>query len=117
VKEQDAIPSSLPQEIWQWKYTTSEHRTIDRAIAKWLLLDKLPLHAVEGSGFEELLLILEPRYKLPGRQYFHVRLFLLFHAACMIVQLHSVNVDRTLLVISTSRPRKPNEDPCMMIAR
>ena len=46
VKQEDALSSSLSHDIWEWKFSTIQHKTIDRAVAKWLILDKHHVQAV-----------------------------------------------------------------------
>ncbi|XP_060583389.1 E3 SUMO-protein ligase ZBED1-like [Ruditapes philippinarum] len=51
-----------------------EKDEITRAVCEFIVKDLRPFKVVENTGFKHLLAVLEPRYKLPSRQFFSDRL-------------------------------------------
>ena len=43
---------------------------ITQAIAQYIIDDLRPLSVVDGSGFKNMVKLLDPRYNLPGRTHF-----------------------------------------------
>ena len=74
----DALRSSVLGGLPQFKYTSSQHKLLNRAVADFLLQDSLPVSVVEGEGFKNLVKNLQPCYALPGRTFFQQVRGLLF---------------------------------------
>jgi hypothetical protein len=93
----DARPSSLASGLPVWKFNTSQHQSLTRALVDFLLLDGHHVYAVEGSGLRKLLKLAEPRFEHPGRTYFQhvcrnvlrVSIISLFLFLCFCSDLHS----------------------------
>lgn len=65
VKKQASMASFIPKKI-----TLSEKNKIDDAIMKVIAWDLQPFSIVEDRGFQNLMKICAPSYKIPSRKYF-----------------------------------------------
>jgi hypothetical protein len=54
----------------QWSYDHPSALKIHHAIGQMIAVDLQPYQLVENDGFQQLLKLLEPRYKVPSRKYF-----------------------------------------------
>lgn len=54
----------------QWPSDHKRAKAIHAAIGKMIAIDLQPYSVVEDTGFNELLHLLEPRYKIPSRRFF-----------------------------------------------
>jgi hypothetical protein len=70
VSAADARPNSVLAGQPQWKFTSSQARTLTRYAANWILRDGGHTSDVEGDGIKEFVRMLEPRFVLPSRTYF-----------------------------------------------
>jgi hypothetical protein len=64
----------------QYKFDSPPAQRLTRAVGDWILMDGLPVSAVEGEGLRQMLGVFDPRYVIPSRPWFaHVicALFLL----------------------------------------
>ncbi|KAG6439674.1 hypothetical protein O3G_MSEX000979 [Manduca sexta] len=50
-----------------WDETNTKQKEIDRLVAEMITLQNLPLSFVEGVGFQRLMQVALPRYRLRGR--------------------------------------------------
>ncbi|KAL1278525.1 hypothetical protein QQF64_025198 [Cirrhinus molitorella] len=63
-----SFASPTPNKQWSSDHTRA--KAIHAAIGKMIAIDLQPYSIVEDTGFNELLHLLEPRYKLPSRRFF-----------------------------------------------
>ena len=65
--KQNTIEKSFIQQT-KYSSTSSKRKTIDEAVFKMIVTDMQPVSVVEDKGFQSLLHVLDPRYKLPSRK-------------------------------------------------
>ena len=75
LREQSSSTSKLTLDTFMQKVTPLgfNHpiaKRITRSVAEMIALDNQPFSVVDNTGFERLVHLLEPRYKLPSRRYF-----------------------------------------------
>ncbi|CAK1584862.1 unnamed protein product [Parnassius mnemosyne] len=66
VKSQQSIEQAF---ITNWDITDPQSKEIHNAIAEMFATDNQPISILENKGFNRLLHLLKPKYKLPGRKY------------------------------------------------
>ncbi|XP_022833037.1 zinc finger BED domain-containing protein 4-like [Spodoptera litura] len=55
--------------VTKWDINDSRAKEIHNAIAEMIATDNQPISILENKGFDRLLHLLKPKYKLPGRKY------------------------------------------------
>nr|CAD2186908.1 unnamed protein product [Meloidogyne enterolobii] len=66
---QSTISNFIEQKHQKWETTHHKSKLIDEAILRFICLSAHPLSLTEQSGFEDMISILCPSYKLKNRQY------------------------------------------------
>ena len=49
---------------------SKEAKKLNRAVAEFICTDQVPIYTVEKTGFRNLVLALDRKYDMPGRNYF-----------------------------------------------
>jgi len=111
----DARPSSLASGLPIWKFNTSQHQALTRALADFLLLDGHHVFSVDGPGLHKLLKLAEPRFEPPSRTYIqHVCLNVFRGPHCIISVSISFFLFRLTFQICIGKSRKCRRS-CYMI--
>lgn len=54
----------------KYSKTSKEHKRLTDAVTNCIVRNVLPIHTVDKAGFRELVAVLNPRYRLPYKDYF-----------------------------------------------
>ena len=50
-----------------YQATSAKAQAINRALAEFVVMDQRPVNIIEGQGFQNLMKVLDPRYKVISR--------------------------------------------------